>query len=47
MSKGSEGEASGRYKRLKRLFSQETINKRVLKLNEIRAMLASLIDKWE
>ena len=47
MSKGSAGEARGRYKRLKRLFSQETINKRVLKLNEIRAMLASLIDKWK
>ena len=47
MSKGSTGEARGRYKRLKNLLSQETINKRVGVLNEIRAMLESLIQKWK
>jgi four helix bundle protein len=46
MSKGSAGEARGRYKRLKKLLSQQIINKRVQELNEIRAMLASLIEKW-
>ncbi len=47
ISKGSVGEARGRYKRLNKLFSQEIVNKRVSELNEIRAMLASLIDKWK
>ncbi len=47
IAKGSSGEARGRYKRLKKLLSQQTINNRVQVLNEIRAMLASLIDKWE
>lgn len=47
MSKGSAGETRGRYKRLKKLLSQQTINNRVQVLNEIRAMLASLIQKWE
>lgn len=47
ISKGSAGEARGRYKRLSKLFSQEVINRRVSDLNEIRAMLASLIDKWK
>jgi len=46
MSKGSAGEARGRYKRLRSLLSQETVDKRVEALNEIRAMLASLIAKW-
>jgi flagellin-specific chaperone FliS len=47
MSKGSAGESRGRYKRLKKLLSQETINKRVGVLNEIRAMLESLTNKWK
>jgi len=47
MSKGSAGESRGRYKRLKNLLAQEAINKRVAVLNEIRAMLESLIQKWK
>ena len=46
MSKGSVGESRGRYKRLAKLLPKETVDKRVAVLNEIRAMLASLIDKW-
>lgn len=47
MSKGSTGEARGRYKRLGNILPEETITKRVEVLNEIRAMLASLINKWK
>ncbi len=47
MSKGSTGEARGRYKRLKELLPEQIINKRVAVLNEIRAMLESLIQKWK
>jgi four helix bundle protein len=47
MSKGSAGEARGRYKRLRNLLSQKTVDKRVETLSEIRAMLASLIAKWK
>ena len=47
MSKGSAGESRGRYKRLKTILPEEVINKRVEVLNEIRAMLASLILKWK
>jgi len=47
MSKGSVGEAKGRYKRLKKLLPEETVSKRTAVLNEIRAMLESLIDKWK
>ena len=46
MSKGSAGEARGRYKRLKKILPEQIINKRVAVLNEIRAMLESLIQKW-
>ena len=46
MSKGSAGEARGRYKRLKKVLPGQIINKRVAVLNEIRAMLESLIQKW-
>ncbi|MBA7531163.1 hypothetical protein ES705_23374 [subsurface metagenome] len=46
ISKGSSGEARGRYKRLRKILPDEIINKRVTVLNEIRAMLASLINKW-
>jgi hypothetical protein len=37
----------GRYKRLRKILPQEIINKRVAVLNEIRAMLESLIQKWK
>jgi four helix bundle protein len=47
MSKGSAGEARGRYKRLKSLIPQPLLDKRVEELNRIRAMLASLIEKWQ
>ncbi len=47
VAKGSTGESRGRYKRLKRILSQEIIDKRVAILNEIRAMLESLIQKWK
>jgi four helix bundle protein len=47
MSKGSAGEARGRYKRFAKILPEEIIGKRVLVLNEIRAMLESLIQKWK
>jgi four helix bundle protein len=47
ISKGSAGESRGRYKRLNKLLSREIIDKRVSVLNEIRAMLESLINKWK
>jgi len=47
MAKGSTGESRGRYKRLNKVLNQEIINKRVAVLNEIRAMLESLINKWK
>ena len=46
ISKGSTGEARGRYKRLKKVLPESLINERVAVLNETRAMLASLIEKW-
>jgi four helix bundle protein len=46
MSKGSAGEARGRYKRLGKLLLEKIVEKRVAELNEIRAMLHSLIQKW-
>ena len=46
MSKGSTGEARGRYKRLIKILPEQIINRRVAVLNEIRAMLESLIKKW-
>ncbi len=47
ISKGSVGEARGRYKRLSSVLTKEIIIKRVAVLNEIRAMLESLIQKWK
>ncbi|MEW6169938.1 MAG: four helix bundle protein [Candidatus Omnitrophota bacterium] len=47
ISKGSTGEARGRYKRLKKILPEQIINKRVAVLNEIRAMLEALINKWK
>ena len=46
ISKGSVGEARGRYKRIASLLPKEVADRRVLVLNEIRAMLDSLIHKW-
>ncbi len=46
MSKGSSGEARGRYCRMKKILPSGIITKRVFVLNEIRAMLDSLIQKW-
>ncbi len=47
ISKGSAGEARGRYKRFKKFLPAAIIDKRVEVLNEIRAMIESLINKWE
>ncbi|MBI4846537.1 MAG: four helix bundle protein [Candidatus Omnitrophica bacterium] len=47
MSKGSAGEARGRYKRLSKVLPQNVIDNRVKELHEIRAMLSSLILKWK
>ena len=47
MSKGSVGEARGRYNRLNIILPKEIVKKRVAVLNEIRAMLESLISKWK
>jgi len=41
MSKGSAGEAKGRYKRLSKILPEEIVNKRVAVLNEIRAILST------
>ena len=47
ISKGSVGEARGRYKRLKGLLPRQIADKRIQELSEIRAMLAALIEKWK
>ena len=47
ISKGSSGEAMGRFKRLKSLLPEKVISERVSVLSEIRAMLHSLIEKWQ
>ena len=47
ISKGSAGEARGRYKRIRTILPEKVISKRVALLNEIRAMLAALVQKWE
>lgn len=46
MSKGSTGEAKGRYKRLEKIFAKIIVDFRMQELSEIKAMLASLINKW-
>jgi four helix bundle protein len=46
IAKGSAGEARGRYKRLRKFLPENAIEKRLFVLNEIRAMLHSLIKKW-
>ena len=47
IAKGSTGESRGRYKRLHSVLPETVIIKRTESLNEIRAMLASLINKWQ
>lgn len=47
IAKGSAGEAKGRYRRLRKLLPEGTADQRIAVLGEIRAMLESLIDKWE
>ena len=47
ISKESAGESLGRYKRLKKVLPQKTINERVAILDKIRAMLQSLIQRWQ
>jgi four helix bundle protein len=46
ISKGSAGEARGRYKRMKKLLPVEVVDARVALLSEIRAMLHALIARW-
>lgn len=45
ISRGSTGESKGRYKRCKRFLSEKTIEKRLKQLDEVQAMLHSLISK--
>ena len=47
IAKGSAGEARGRYKRMKKLSPEDLVFERLNILNEIRAMLSSLIQKWK
>jgi len=47
IAKGSTGEAKGRYKRFRDVLPNDIINERVAVLEEIRAMLDSLIHKWK
>ena len=45
ISRGSTGESKGRYIRCKKFLPEEIVNKRVAQLDEIQAMLHSLINK--
>lgn len=45
ISRGSAGESKGRYIRCKKFLPEKTVNKRVAQLDEIQAMLHSLIAK--
>lgn len=45
ISRGSTGESKGRYTRFKKFLADEIIKKRVSQLDEIQAMLYSLISK--
>jgi len=45
ISRGSAGESRGRYIRFSKFLPQKTVNRRVEQLNEILAMLNSLINK--
>lgn len=45
ISRGSAGESKGRYLRCKKFLPEEVIKKRVGQLDEIQAMLHSLINK--
>ena len=45
ISRGSANESKGRYVRCRKFLTQEVVDKRVAQLNEIHAMLHSLIGK--
>ena len=45
ISRASASESRGRYIRCKKFLSKEMVNKRVAQLDEIQAMLHSLISK--
>ncbi len=45
ISRGSSGESKGRYIRCKKFLSKEIVKRRVAQLDEIQAMLHSLINK--
>lgn len=45
ISRGSAGESKGRYMRCQKFLSRTTVEKRIQQLNEIQAMLHSLINK--
>jgi four helix bundle protein len=45
ISRGSASESKGRYIRSKKFLTKEIVNKRVAQLDEIQAMLHSLINK--
>ena len=45
ISRGSAGESKGRYIRCQKFLSKTTVEKRIQQLNEILAMLHSLISK--
>ncbi|MEW6096061.1 MAG: four helix bundle protein [bacterium] len=47
IAKGSAGESRGRYKRLRKLLPEKIIDNRLQVLNEIRAILQALIEKWK
>lgn len=45
ISRGSAAESKGRYKRLKNFLKKEIVDKRIAQIDEIQAMLHSLISK--
>jgi four helix bundle protein len=45
ISRGSASESKGRYKRCRKLLPEGIVNKRISQLDEIQAMLHSLINK--
>jgi four helix bundle protein len=45
ISRGSTSESKGRYIRSKKFLTKETVDKRIAQLDEIQAMLHSLIAK--
>jgi four helix bundle protein len=47
ISKGSAAEAKGRYRRLNKILPKRILDERIALLEEIGAMLGSLIQKWK